>query len=138
MAAKTRELLLPEELDREIDRETERRGESWSATAIELLDEAVRMRRAPGIVFVDGPVGRRAAIAGTGLDVWEIIGAWREVEGDYARLRKAYDWLTEPQLKAALSYYELYPREIDTRIQTEDDWTEERIHVEFPYTRPES
>lgn len=136
MAIKARQLLLPEELDKEIDRETERLGATWSAAAVELLDEAVRMRRAPGIVFVDGPIGRRAAIAGTGLDVWEVVGTWLEVGKDYARLRKTYDWLTEQQLKAALAYYEQYPQEIDERLESEESWTEERIHAEYPFTRP--
>ena len=38
-----------------------------------LHSEAVKMRRAPGIVFADGPSGRRAVVAGSGLDVWEIM-----------------------------------------------------------------
>ena len=42
--------------------------------AILLIDN---MRRAPGIVFADGPAGRRAAVGGTGLDVWEIVATWR-------------------------------------------------------------
>ena len=61
------------------------------------------MRRASGVVFVDGPPGRRAVVSGTGLDVWEIVATWQEVGEDYRALREAYDWLTEPQLRAARS-----------------------------------
>src|SRR5574340_1050957 len=39
----------------------------------DLLEEAVRSRRFPGVVFVEGPAGRRAHLAGTGLDVWEVV-----------------------------------------------------------------
>lgn len=135
MARSTGELELSEDLRSALDREGARRGVTWSATAIELLDEGVRMRRVPGIVFMDGPIGRRAAVAGTGLDVWEVIGTWLEVGRDEARLRDAYDWLGEAQLQAALQYYELYPAEIDARLESEEYWTEERIHAEYPFTR---
>ena len=35
----------------------------------------MRMRRAPGILLADGPAGRRAVIAGTGLEAWHFLGA---------------------------------------------------------------
>jgi hypothetical protein len=69
MATRIRDLSIPDELDREIGRESADRATTWSALATELLEEALRMRRASGVVFVDGPAGRRAALAGTGLDV---------------------------------------------------------------------
>ena len=59
MAGKPRGLRLPEDLEREIEREKERRGTSFSAAVVDLLRESVRMRRVPGIVFADGPSGRR-------------------------------------------------------------------------------
>lgn len=136
MASKARGLRIPEDLQREIKREMEGRNTTWSAAAIELLRESVRMRRVPGIVFVDGPAGRRAVVAGTGLDVWEVVASWREVGGDYAALREAYSWLTEPQLRAALGYHELYPEEIEGRLEREERWTPERVRRELPFTRP--
>ena len=36
------------------------------------LKEGLLVEEYPGIVFVEGPAGRRAHLAGTGLDVWEI------------------------------------------------------------------
>jgi len=133
-----RQLPIPEDLEREIDLETARRGASWSEIAVELLDEAIRMRRVPGIMFVDGPAGRRAAVVGTGLDVWEIIGTFKEVDQDLVRLRRAYDWLTEPQLQSALRYYELYPEKIDDRLVREASWTLDRVRAELPFTRVQS
>lgn len=135
MASTAKGLRVPEHLERAIEREMERTGSrEWSTTVLELIDEGIRMRRAPGIVFMDGPAGRRAVVAGTGLDVWEIIATWREIGEDYGRLKASYDWLTEPQLRAALSYYELYPAEIDVRLETEASWTPERVRRELPFT----
>lgn len=112
------------------------RGKTWSATTQELIEEAIRARRAPGIVFVDGPMGRRAAIAGSGLDVWEVVAAWQAMDEDFMRLRGGYPWLTEPQLRAALSYYKLYPEEVDQRLERERGWTAERVRRELPFARP--
>ena len=135
MATRVRDLSIPDELDREIGRESTDRATTWSALATELLEEALRMRRAPGVVFVDGPAGRRAALAGTGLDVWEIVASWKAAAGDFNELRQSYDWLTEPQLRAALTYYELYPQEIDKRLRQEADWTPDRVASDLPYSR---
>jgi len=136
MATKAKGIRISEALDHEIERESEVRGKSWSSMTAELLDEAVRMRRAPGIVFVDGPTGRRAVVAGTGLDVWEIVATWREGQQDDEELRRNYLWLTEPQLRSALGYYQLYPQEIDARLEREARWTSERIKAELPFAQP--
>lgn len=137
MTSAAKGLRVPARLQQEIEREMERRGiTEWSAAVVELLDEAIRMRRAPGVVFVDGPRGRRAVVAGTGVDVWEIVASWREVGEDYRRLRAAYEWMAEPQLRAALSYYEFYPEEVDARIALEERWTQERVQRELPFTTP--
>lgn len=88
------------------------------------------MRRAPGILFADGPAGRRAVVAGSGLDVWELIAAWLEGGRDFQDLRRNYDWLTEEQLRSALRYYELYPEEIDARLERERRWTPEAIRFQ--------
>jgi uncharacterized protein (DUF433 family) len=138
MATKARGLRLPEELEKEIERERRLRGASFTEVVSSLLREAVRMRRVPGIVFMEGPSGRRAAIAGTGLDVWEVISTHKSTGGDYERLKESYPWLSEPQLRAALAYYELYPEEIEARIEREEWWTPERVRREFPSLRPGS
>ena len=136
MAAKARGLRLPRELEEEIEREMKLRGATFSEVATGLLREAVRMRRAPGIVFMDGPTGRRAVIAGTGLEVWEIVAQFREVGEDFGELEECYPWLGRVQLSSALAYYELYPEEIEARIEREDYWTPERVWSEHPFTRP--
>lgn len=136
MSAKALQVQLPDRLDGELAREAERTGKSLLATAVELLQEAIRMRRAPGISFADGPSGRRAVVAGSGLDVWEVVATWRELERDFERLCASYPWLTQTQLRAALAYYDLYPEEIDARLERERGWTPERVWLALPFSRP--
>lgn len=136
MTTKARGVRVPEELDREIAREAEARGKSWSATTTELLEEAVRMRRAPGVVFLTGPAGRRAVLAGTGLDVWEVIATWREAGESFDVLKESYPWLSEIQLRAALGYNRLFPAEIEERLRREEAWTPERLRRDLPFAVP--
>jgi uncharacterized protein (DUF433 family) len=83
----------------------------------QLVEEAIKMQRCPGILFVDAPGGRTAVIAGSGIEVWAVIEAWNGgCRHDVAELRRTFDMLTEDQLRAALCYYELYPMEIDAWI----------------------
>jgi uncharacterized protein (DUF433 family) len=135
MLRKPKTIRLPRTLEKELEREFARRGvKESSAGAVDLRQEAIRMRRVPGIVFVDGINGRRAAVSGTGLEVWEIIATLKitcgQIEGD---LRLSYQWLTPSQLRAALAYYRLYPEEIDQRIDLDESWTPNRIREEFPF-----
>ncbi|HEY0783938.1 MAG TPA: hypothetical protein VGE98_15885 [Thermoanaerobaculia bacterium] len=136
MAVHVRGLNIPEDLDREISRESQDRATTWSDAATELLEEAVRMRRAPGVVFADGPAGRRAVVAGTGLDVWEIVASWKASAQDFHLLRQSYTWLSEPQLRSALAYYEAYPHEVDARLEREAQWTAEKVATELPFAAP--
>jgi uncharacterized protein (DUF433 family) len=136
MASKAKGIRISDELDQEIHRESETRGKSWSAITNELLDEAIRMRRAPGILFTDGPAGRRAGVAGTGLDVWEVIATWKAVGRSLESLQQSYPWLSEAQIRSALAYYELYPAEVDARLEREVRLTPEQVSKEFPFLRP--
>ena len=115
-----------------------RTGRDVSSIVNEMLDEGLKMRRIPGIVFGDSRNGRVARVAGTGLGVWEIIRALRDLDNDPARLRTAFHWLTDQQLRSALAYAEAYPEEIDARIQADEAWTPERLRERYPFTRPES
>jgi uncharacterized protein (DUF433 family) len=123
-------------LQQAIQDEADARRQSWSAVAAELLDEAIRMRRAPGILFVDGATGRRAVIAGTNLDVWDVAATWSATGRNFEELKQNYPWLSEVQLRAALGYYQLYPDEIDARIEREEAWTPERVRREYPFAKP--
>lgn len=98
--------------------------------ATETLSEAGKMRLVPGIYFGEQP--RRAKITGTGLDVWEIINAWRFCDGSLERLRDYFDWLSDEQLRTAVRYYELFPEEVDADI-AENDRVLEDLRVNGPF-----
>jgi uncharacterized protein (DUF433 family) len=135
MLTKPKTIRLPKTLEQDLKREFARRGvKEWSSGAVELLQEAVRMRRVPGIIFVDSATGRRPAVAGTGLDVWEIIATWKAVGQNDEDFQKSYHWLTPAQLRTAMAYYRFYPKEIDERIALDESWTPERIREEFPFS----
>jgi uncharacterized protein (DUF433 family) len=101
-----------------------------------LPEEVERMRRIPGIVFADGAAGRRARIAGTAIEVFEVIGAWNAAPGDWDSLRRAFDWLTDEQLQAAVTYYEAYPKEIDCFLQESTEEAIEAFWKQHPFTKP--
>lgn len=137
MATVQKSLRIPGEIVKAIEELAEGSRKDFSGTAVELLTEAVKMRRCPGIMFADSPSGRHARVAGTGLDVWEIIAMYNSLERDPARLREAYHWLSDAQLRAALGYYAAYPEEIDRRIALDERWTKERLWAEYPFTAPD-
>lgn len=95
-----------------------RSGLSKSRLAERYIDEGLRMEDHPGIVFRDGPTGRRAGLA-AGPDVWEVIATARAsgLDGESA-LVAVSEWgnLSLSQVRAAVRYYAEYSQEIDERI----------------------
>ena len=80
------------------------------------VDEGLRHDAHPLVQFLDGPSGRRASLAGRGLEVWEVIATVRDNDGSVER---AADYLGIPTglAQAALAYYGEYRDEIDAEIQ---------------------
>jgi hypothetical protein len=107
----------PAVIDR-LERRGARAGLNKSRLAERYIDEGIRMEDHPGIVFRDGPTGRRAGLAG-GPDVWEVIAAIRasDLDGEEA-IWAAAEWgsLGLTQVRAAVGYYAEYGAEIDERI----------------------
>lgn len=126
-------LRIPEETLREIEQLAKETGRDFSTIAKDLLMEAIKMRRCPGIVFTEGVSGRRAKVGGTGIEVWEIISTYKSVGKDLKRLKKAHHWLSIEQIRAALSYYSIYPQEIDQLIEQNESWTKKRIQEHHPF-----
>ena len=124
---------LPADAVKEIEALALGMGKDFSGIARDLLVEAVKMRRCPGIIFADGPTGRRARIAGTGIDVWELIAAFKGLDENYDKLKKAYHWLSDQQIRAALSYYALYPDDIEEKIARNENITAQQIVKRFPF-----
>lgn len=109
--------------------------ETFSSLTSELIAEAVKMRKCPGIVFVEGPTGRRARIEGTGIDVWELISAYKELNNDLSALKESFHWLTDRQIMAAIGYAKAYPDEIGKLIKMDREWDKEKAHAELPFVR---
>lgn len=73
----------------------------------------------PGIVFRNGPTGRRAALAG-GPDIWELMATLKggRAKGEKAVAEVAKQLgLTALQVRTGVRYYSDYPEEIDERIR---------------------
>ena len=133
MKAIQKSLRIPLDTVNEIERIVRESGRDFSSITKDLLAEAIKMRRCPGIVFTDGVVGRKARVAGTGQDVWEIIATYKSVNIDIERLKKAYHWLTEQQLRSAIGYYNAYRDEIEQQIERNESWTRETISKHYPF-----
>ena len=113
-------------LDRLAQRQRET-GESRSELARRYIEEGLRMERHPGIVFRDGPAGRRAALVG-GPDIWEIMPEVRDIAtDDDAAIEARARALTMPaaRLRAAIRYYAEYGDEIDAWIERNDTLAEQ-------------
>ena len=133
MSSVQKSLRLPVEAVKDIENLAKSTGKDFSALARDLLLEAIKMRKCPGIAFADGPIGRRARVAGSGIDVWEVIATFKGLKEDYEKLKKAYHWLNEQQIRSALSYYALYPEEIDKIITQNEKITQDEIVKRFPF-----
>ncbi|MEJ2684852.1 MAG: DUF433 domain-containing protein [Candidatus Sulfobium sp.] len=136
MSTIQRSFRIKEPLLQEIERI--RKNRPVNALANELLEEALKMRRCPGVIFADGVSGRRARIAGTGVEVWEVIYEYQIVGQDIEGLRRALAHLTERQLIAALNYYRAYPEEINEIIKSNEAITPESVEGRFSLPRRES
>ena len=119
----------------DIERLSAGKRTTFSALAAEMLCEAAKMRRCPGVVFADGPVGRRARIEGTGIEIWEVISSYLALGKNERRLREAYHWLSERQILAALGYERMYSGEIEDLIRRNIDQDPGGRNAELPFAR---
>lgn len=114
---------LPDDLLERLDAEARAHDESVSALVVTLLDEGMKARRFPGIVFRDGPAGRRAALLG-GPDVWEVVRDLRHTPGRgsqrVATLAEEID-LAPARIRLAADFYAAHPDEVDRLIALDED-----------------
>lgn len=137
MGALPKTIRMPDDIRKPIEEEARLARRDFSSVANEMLLEAIKMRRIPGIVFADSPSGGRVArVAGTGLEVFEVIQAYRAMENSWQRLKEAFHWLSDTQLRAALAYTEAYPEEIEEQIRRDEQWTPEAIRERYPFMSP--
>jgi hypothetical protein len=101
---------------------SKQRGEPLARLAERYIEEGLRADDHPGIVFRDGPAGRRPGLVG-GPDVWEVIGALRNLpERGEARVAALAErlGLGESAVRTAIHYYTEYQDEIDGWIAAND------------------
>src|SRR5438105_10388745 len=89
-----------------LERQAEAARIPKTALAERYVEEGLRMDAHSGIVFRDGPAGRRAGLAG-GPDVWQVVEVFlaegRSIEGTAENLR-----LPARLIHAAVGYYADY------------------------------
>jgi uncharacterized protein (DUF433 family) len=136
MSTVQRSFRIKEPILQEIERI--RKNKPANALANELLEEALKMRRCPGIIFSEGVTGRRARLAGTGIEVWEVIYEYQITGNNIDALKKALPHLTERQLIAALNYYQAYREEIDELIRSNEAITPESVKGRFSLPKENS
>ena len=98
-------------------------GATPSGLAQRLVDEGLRMAEHPGVLFKDGPSGRRAALA-LGPDVWEVVKFLREIDErgpDAVSAAGEVLGLSEAQVRIAMHYYSEYAEEIEDEIAQADE-----------------
>lgn len=95
--------------------QAQRAGLAPRTLAQRYVDESLRREDHPLVRFADGPSGRRAALVGSGLDVWEVIAAIRE-NGNDAGDTAALLEIPVGLVQAAVAYYGDYRDEIDAEI----------------------
>jgi uncharacterized protein (DUF433 family) len=59
----------------------------------------------------------RERVPGTGIEVWEVVKVWLEVDRDWRALRANFAWLSEEQLRAALDFAFAHDAPILARIR---------------------
>jgi hypothetical protein len=101
-------------------------GEPIVRLAQRYIDEGMRLEGHPGIIFRNGPAGRRAVVAG-GPDVWEVIAAARNApERGEALVAALAERIGVPahMIHMAIRYYAEYPDEVDPFIALVEDEAE--------------
>lgn len=96
-------------------RQARRAGLAPRTLAQRYVDESLRREDHPLVRFADGPSGRRAALVGSGLDVWEVIAAVRDNHNDLDEAAAALE-IAPGLVQAAVSYYGEYRDEIDAEV----------------------
>jgi len=102
-------------------------GLSASSAAALLVEEGLRMDAHPGVVFRDGPSGRRAGLH-QGPDVSEVIAAVRSVRASDPTLSgstvpaavSSVTGVSASGVRTAVAYYSAYPEEIDAELDASE------------------
>lgn len=118
---------LPEELLDRLEVESCSAGTSVTQLVSVVLDEGLKTRRFPGVVYRAGPAGRRAALVG-GPDLWEVVRDLAHAPGrgmDRVEKLAAETGLPAASVLLAADFYAEFPEEIDALIDANERAAEE-------------
>ncbi len=115
-----------------------------TAVSVRYSEVAMTLARSPkphptrmvaGIEYEPGD--QRAFIAGTGLEVWEIIEVYR-INPSAADLRRNFDWLSAEQLDAALAFAKANPGFLAVELAAADAAIDDlaALWERHPQTKP--
>jgi uncharacterized protein (DUF433 family) len=88
------------------------------------VEEGLRMDEHPLIYFRDGAAGRRPALMGTRLDVWQVVETVRQNDNSAAEAA-GYLQLPLAHVEACLDYFLAHQAEIDEWIEREREAAEQ-------------
>ena len=101
-----------------LDELARRRGMSRNELAERYLLEGVRQDEFPQIYFREGALGRRAALVGTRLDVWQILETVRN-HGNSVEQAAEYLDLPAERVRAAVRYAAAHKDEVEDIAERE-------------------
>ncbi|MGH3372687.1 MAG: hypothetical protein ACRDPR_22095 [Nocardioidaceae bacterium] len=113
---------LPEALLDRLEAESRTKGVSVTGLVAVLLDEGLKVRRFPGVVYRDGPTGRRAGLVG-GPDIWEVVRDLRHAPGKGVKRIEhlaAATGLSAARIRLAADFYAEFPEEVDARVAADE------------------
>jgi len=104
--------------------ESRARSEGISERALieRLVAEGLDTLQHPGIVYRDGPTGRRAALA-VGPDVWEVVSALRHTTGGEEQRVSALaeQFALHPRhIRVAIDFAAMHKEDIDAQVAAND------------------
>lgn len=113
-----RSFRLAASLSERLLRRADQGGESANSLGVRYIEEGLRMDEHPLIRFRAGAAGRQAALAGTRLDVWQVIETLRNSENSVEQTAR---YLSAPEawVRACIRYYAAYPEEVDALARRE-------------------
>jgi uncharacterized protein (DUF433 family) len=122
---------VPESIRDAIERMARRERRTAGEMAALLLEEKVRERLYPYILFRDTAIGRQASVAGSRLLVWHVMMVARGLDMDPAKVAEHLAWPLH-EIQAAFRYAEDYPEEVWAEVEANDAVTFEDLQRILP------
>lgn len=127
MATRATSYRLDHAVKSRLERQAAAEGVTERALLERLVSEGLDTMHHPGIVYRDGPTGRRAALA-VGPDVWEVVSALRHTKGNaedrVATLAEQFD-LHPRHIRTAIDFASTHRDIIDAEVEANDRAAEE-------------